>query len=259
MKCFVICPIGEENSDTRRNSDNVFEFIIKEGLDPLGYSVERADMIAKSGLITTQIIEQIVSCDLVVADLTDHNANVFYELAIRHLLGKPFIHIIRSDQKIPFDVAASRTITYSLDLAGARKASLEVREQAKSIVNGSAKTESPISIAIDLKALTESGSPVETALAHIQTELTKTRTLMIENFALIQGFLLGKEEKISNLNNSFWNDSKINLLKSMWESGSSALEISQALGGVSRNAVIGKIHSLGLGITRNPIEEYESK
>lgn len=255
MKCFVICPIGEENSEIRRDSDNVIEFIIKEGLTPLGYSIERADTIAKSGVITSQIIEQIVSCELVVADLTDHNANVFYELAIRHLLGKPFIHLIKAGQKIPFDVAASRTITYSLDLNGARRASLEVRKQAQSIIDGTTNIESPISISMDLKALTESGNLVETSLAHIQTELTKTRALIVDNFALIQGFLLGREEQLFERKNSFWTEDKIKILSSMWDSGSSASEIASTLGGISRNAVIGKIHSLGLGVRHKSTEE----
>ncbi len=70
MKCFVISPIGEEESDIRKQSNNVLEFIVKEALEPLGYEVERADTIAESGLITTQIIERITSCDLLVADLS---------------------------------------------------------------------------------------------------------------------------------------------------------------------------------------------
>jgi hypothetical protein len=254
VECFVICPIGEVDSETRKNSDDVFEFIIREGLSPLGYTVDRADMIAESGLITSQIIERIVSCDLVVADLTDHNANVFYELAIRHIVGKPFIHLIKAGQKIPFDVAASRTIVYSLDLVGARKASLEVRHQAQSVVDGSAKTESPISIAIDLKALTESGNPIESGLAHIQTELTKTRMLMIDNFSILHGMILGREALFAGAPGSFWSEERVELLKSMWEAGASASEIANKLGGVTRNAVIGKIHRLGLGSQRDAPE-----
>jgi hypothetical protein len=45
-----------------------------------------------------------------VADLTERNPNVFYELAIRHAIRKPLIQIIKSDEQIPFDVAGTRTI-----------------------------------------------------------------------------------------------------------------------------------------------------
>jgi hypothetical protein len=47
---------------------------------------------------------------LVVADLSFHNPNVFYELALRHALGKPTVHVIRTQDRIPFDIEQFRTI-----------------------------------------------------------------------------------------------------------------------------------------------------
>jgi hypothetical protein len=72
--------------------------------------VARADTITEGGTITTQIIQRVVGDDLVVADLTDHNPNVFYELAIRHVTRKPLILLIQKEQTIPFDLAGSRVI-----------------------------------------------------------------------------------------------------------------------------------------------------
>ncbi len=251
MQCFVISPIGEEGSDTRKASDDVFEFIIQEALVPLGFTVERADMIAESGLITTQIIERIVSSDLVVADLTHHNANVFYELAIRHITGKPFIHMISEDDKIPFDVAASRTIIYSTDLAGAKRAKHELAKQAQAFRDHSCKVESPVSVALDLKALSSSEDPVQTALGRIEVEMTKIRSevataMKLQSQAFGRGILdfavgtaLGSEK-------TGWTEERLELLKSMWGDGASATQIAEALGGITRNAVIGKIHRLGL-------------
>jgi len=51
--------------------------------------VIRADKISEPGIITTQIIGHIVDAELVIADLTDKNPNVFYELAIRHAIRNP--------------------------------------------------------------------------------------------------------------------------------------------------------------------------
>src|SRR5690349_10032057 len=82
--CFIASPIGAAGSDARRRSDLVKRYIIDEALKPLGYETRRADDIDKSGEITTQIVADLIEADLLVADLTGHNANVFYELAIRH-------------------------------------------------------------------------------------------------------------------------------------------------------------------------------
>jgi hypothetical protein len=51
----------------------------------------RADRISKGGIITDQVIQQVVEAPLVIADLTDGNGNVFYELALRHAIQKPVI------------------------------------------------------------------------------------------------------------------------------------------------------------------------
>jgi len=54
--------------------------------------------------------------DLVIADLTYHNPNVFYELAVRHLNKKPVIHLIKKGEKIPFDINDRRTIFYEFNV-----------------------------------------------------------------------------------------------------------------------------------------------
>ena len=55
----------------------------------------------------------MADADLVVADLTDHNPNVFYELAIRHALQLPLVQLIDSAQDLPFDIKAMRTVPSS--------------------------------------------------------------------------------------------------------------------------------------------------
>lgn len=92
--------------------------------------------MANSGLITKTIIEQIISADLVIADLTGNNPNVFYELAIRHSYRKPAIQIIKGDIEIPFDVSNMRTISYDTTLSGANLAKKEIEAMLKAIENG---------------------------------------------------------------------------------------------------------------------------
>lgn len=96
--CFVISPIGEEGSEVRERSDQILKHIITSSVEQLGYTIIRADKIAEPGIITTQIIEHIVDAKLVIADFTDKNPNVFYELAIRHAIRKPLVQMIKKEK-----------------------------------------------------------------------------------------------------------------------------------------------------------------
>jgi hypothetical protein len=108
--CFYITPIGEENSEERKHSDLFLGSIVEPSVEKFNLNVVRADKIDKPGFITKQIIDYIVKSRLVIADLSFHNPNVFYELAIRHAIRKPVIQLISRRYRIPFDVNQSRTI-----------------------------------------------------------------------------------------------------------------------------------------------------
>lgn len=108
--CFYVTPIGEENSEQRKHSDLFLESIVEPALKPLGLIVKRADQIDKPGTITKQIIEYIYKSKLVIADLSYHNPNVFYELALRHAFRLPTVQLIRKADRIPFDLNQTRTI-----------------------------------------------------------------------------------------------------------------------------------------------------
>src|ERR1051326_702264 len=77
-RCFVISPIGERGSQTRKRSDKVLNQIIRPAVKECGYKVFRADEIDQPGLITSQVVRHIIEDALIVADLTERNANVFY-------------------------------------------------------------------------------------------------------------------------------------------------------------------------------------
>lgn len=110
--CFYITPIGEEDSEFRKHADLFLGSIVEPALEEsFGLKVVRADTIDKPGVITRQIIDYIMRSRLVVADLSFHNPNVFYELAIRHAARLPVVQIIRKADKIPFDLNQVRTIS----------------------------------------------------------------------------------------------------------------------------------------------------
>lgn len=112
-KCFVVMSIGKEGTDTRQWADAVFCHIIQESLEPLGYACQRAHEIPESGVIDEHIKRELRDADLVVADLTERNPNVFYEVGIRHALNQPLITLSQGDlSSLPFDWAHMRTIGY---------------------------------------------------------------------------------------------------------------------------------------------------
>lgn len=191
--CFVISPIGDDDSDTRKRSDQVLKHIITGAVEQLGYEVIRADKISEPGIITHQILQHIVDAPLVIADLTEHNPNVFYELALRHAIRKPLVQLIKKGEVIPFDVAATRIIQFDLhNLDSVDAAKLEIIAQVKSLEAGKNETDNPISVSLDLKMLKESGNPEERSLADIVEAISDLRLVLT---SADKGFLSSKMYK----------------------------------------------------------------
>lgn len=174
--CFVISPIGEPDSETRKRSDQVLKHVIRPAAISCGYKAVRADEIDKPGMITSQVIQHVVNDALVVADLTERNPNVFYELAIRHALRRPLVQIIRKGEGIPFDVAGTRTIYVDhKDLDSVEAAKNEIIEQIKALEKDSSDIETPISVSLDLQLLRQSEKPEERSLADLVAAVVDLR------------------------------------------------------------------------------------
>jgi len=159
--CFVIGPIGDENSEPRRHADWLLDGIIKPVFDVhfQDYKVERADKITSPGSISSQVITRILDAPLVIADMSLHNTNAFYELAIRHMVFLPTIHMIRKDWTIPFDVAPYRAIPFSYteytDIEEARE---KLRSTVKEAIQPGFAVENPITHARGIVQVKEHAS-----------------------------------------------------------------------------------------------------
>jgi hypothetical protein len=162
--CFVLAPLSEKGSEIRNRSDNVFNHIIHPAASALGFEAVRADHLHKPGLITQQVIRYILKSKIVVADLTGYNPNVFYELAIRHSFRRPVIQMIMEGQRLPFDIADSRTIQCNLDLDSVAEARDNLIKHGSAILNEGVEVDSPVSIALGLEELKESNSPQSSVL-----------------------------------------------------------------------------------------------
>ena len=74
-------------------------------------TVTRADKIGSPGSISREIVSHVIDSDLVIADVSDNNPNVFYELAIRNTVKKPVIIFKGINQRMPFDIYDKRAIS----------------------------------------------------------------------------------------------------------------------------------------------------
>lgn len=99
QKCFFITPIGDPGTITRNRMDKILEKVLQGGLADLGYNCFRAK--GSQAALTVEIIKSIIESHLIVADITDQNPNVFYELAFALTIGKPTC--ILQQKNIMFD------------------------------------------------------------------------------------------------------------------------------------------------------------
>lgn len=119
--CFVLMPFGRKSDESGQvvEFDAVYRQIIKPAIEDAELEPIRADEEIIGGIIHKPMFERLMMCDYAIADLTTANANVFYELGIRHGV-RPYstVTIAGNGMRLPFDVAPLRTILYEIGSMG---------------------------------------------------------------------------------------------------------------------------------------------
>ncbi|HYK02303.1 MAG TPA: hypothetical protein VE974_11140 [Thermoanaerobaculia bacterium] len=161
VSCFVIGPIGDKDappdSEARlayEDAIQVLEEVIQPACRAFGIEPVRADQVSRTGEIPEQIFRALRDSHLVIADLTGGNPNVMYELGLRHTTGKLTIQLGERG-RLPFDVAAIRTILFRRTEAGL----VEARRRLTSAI---------------ADALDSGGDPVAATRVWFETSVPKT-------------------------------------------------------------------------------------
>ena len=117
MRAFIVRPFGIKNEI---DFDKVERLLIAPALKAVGVEGGTTIDIVESGNIRVDMFRRLLTADLVVADLSIHNANVFYELGIRHALRDHGTFMLRCEgDKFPFDLQTDRYFIYDKNDPGA--------------------------------------------------------------------------------------------------------------------------------------------
>lgn len=187
--CFIITPIGAENSPIRKKTDGLINNVIKPVCEELNLVAIPAHEIDKPGSITRQVIQHIMNSKMVIANLTGLNPNVMYELAIRHAAKLPVVCLAEEGTPLPFDITTERTIFYTDDMYGAVKLVPDLRSKIESAL-GDENIDNPIYRAITdskiIKDITDSNDPnTNEAISYIINRLDSIESKLYKNYSEI--------------------------------------------------------------------------
>lgn len=190
--CFIITPIGDEGSEIRMKADGIYYAVIVPVLSKKGYKPIAAHKISETGSITNQIIEHIVSDELVIANLTGSNANVMYELAVRHAVRKPVICIIEKGTDLPFDIVTDRAIFYKDNMLSVNN-TIEELEKAINELDYTKKPDNPIYRAIKNESIMEQAQGIEGQEGNVLN-------IILNKLSLIDSSNIKNANSVSNSN-----------------------------------------------------------
>lgn len=126
-KAFVVMQFGDQY-------DDVYNDVVKEVCKDYDVNVLRADEVMGSGLIISDIAREIYESQLIIADITPTNPNVFFEVGYSMALGKQMIMLAKKDTPLPFDIAGFRVLFYKDSIGGKKLLEEGLRKHIDSIL-----------------------------------------------------------------------------------------------------------------------------
>ena len=160
--CFVIMPFSATKRCTTEVWTEIFENVHKLAIigSRLGYKCERSKI--RTGAFIKDILMQLNQADVVLADLTDMNPNVFYELGVRHTLRTRTILVSQTMDDVPSDLKQYGVITYNTTPNGVTEYKKKISKILKDIRNNPDRPDNPVSDYLNLKTIVTDLSEAKT-------------------------------------------------------------------------------------------------
>lgn len=127
-RAFVVMQFSSEYND-------VYQDVIREVCKDYEVNVVRADEVNGPGLIIADVVREIGTSQLVIADITPTNPNVYFEVGYAFALRKPTILLARKDTRLPFDVAGFRVLFYEDSIGGKKRLEDGLRRHLDAILS----------------------------------------------------------------------------------------------------------------------------
>ena len=144
---FVIMPFSATRTATAEQWTETFEHIFRPAIEFAGFICRRAQV--STGSLITSIIEDLRTARILLADITDQNPNVFYELGVRHALSKRTIIVSQRYEDVPSDLRGYWTIIYGRGPGDVSRFRTEFKSLIDSIEDNPEKSDNPVSDVLD--------------------------------------------------------------------------------------------------------------
>lgn len=116
--------------------NSLYSEVIRPVAEDMGFEPYRADDVYKPGIILQDIIRGILEAEVIIAEITPENSNVFYELGYAHALDKPTILLAEGGRELPFDIRSYRCIFYDNTIRGKTDVETNLRQHLRNILEG---------------------------------------------------------------------------------------------------------------------------
>jgi tetratricopeptide (TPR) repeat protein len=175
--CFVIMPFGTKPNPNggQIDFDAVYYEVLRPAIEQADMDPVRADEEELGGIIHKPMFERLILCDYAIADLTTANANVFYELGVRHgVRPQTTVSVFAEGTRLPFDVNFLRCLPYSLDAGRPSNAGTDIEMITNALT--AARDDAPDSPVFQL--VKDMPAP---DVSHLKTDLFRERVTYAED------------------------------------------------------------------------------
>jgi hypothetical protein len=142
ISCYVIMPFSSTINHKEEYWTRHYEYFIKDTVEKMDIDVHRSEPLRES--ISGKIIMDLITSNIVIADITDYNANVFWELGVRQSFRHGTIIIAEKNTKVPFDISHKGVLFYDSDHLNNLNFIEKLNETIKDCIQNPEKVDSPI-------------------------------------------------------------------------------------------------------------------